>query len=105
MEKDLKANYKKAINFGIKYNVEIIGPGIAAKSNDFKGLTEPWMVDLIHNAKMLVHPYTFNTNKEIREYNSRIDGLFTDRADLALEFYGRKNKKTPQEILTELGYN
>lgn len=105
MKENLKENYKKAIQFSIQYNVHGIGPSIAGAPNNYKELTAPWMVDLIHKAKLVVHPYTFDTNKQLDTYANSIEGVFTNRADLALEFYGRKSKKSSEEILLELGYN
>ena len=105
MKENLKENYKKAIQFSIQYNVHGIGPSIAGAPNNYKELTAPWMVDLIHKAKLVVHPYTFDTNKQLDTNANSIEGVFTNRADLALEFYGRKSKKSSEEILLELGYN
>ncbi|WP_456422913.1 glycerophosphodiester phosphodiesterase family protein [Lutibacter sp.] len=104
MKGDLKENYIRAIKFGIENNVQCIGPSIAGKPNNYEELSAPWMIKLIHNAGMLSHLYTFDTNEQFKEYKDRADGVFTNRADLALEFYKRKSKHTPQEILTQLGY-
>jgi glycerophosphoryl diester phosphodiesterase len=104
MKGDLKEVYKKAISFCIENNVEIMGPSIAGEPNNYEDLTQPWMVELIQNAGMLIHPYTFDTNIQFNDYKERIDGVFTNRADLALEYYNRKSDKTPLEILSELGY-
>ena len=104
MKGDLKAVYKNAIEFAIKNNVQIIGSSIAGEPNNYEELTAPWMVELIHNAGMVIHPYTFDTNKQLIEYKERVDGIFTNRADLALEFYNRKSHTSPQGILIELGY-
>ena len=100
---DVKSNYKKAITHAINYNVQIIGPSIAGKPNNYEELTEKWMMDLVHNAKMIAHPYTFDTKEQLNKYAPYIDGVFTNRADLALKFYGR-NPKLPNLILNELGY-
>ena len=105
MKENLKENYKKAIQFSIQYNVHGIGPSIAGAPNNYKELTAPWMVDLIHKAKLVVHPYTFDTNKQLDTYANSIEGVFTNRADLALEFYDRNTEKSSEEILLELGYN
>lgn len=104
MKDSLENNYKKAIQFGIANNVHIVGPSIAGAPNNYKELTAPWMAKLVHDAGMLLHPYTFDTNEQLTEYKNRVDGVFTNRADLALEFYGRKSDKTQEAILKELGY-
>jgi len=105
MKEDLKENYKKAIRFSIQYNVHGIGSSIAGAPNNYKELTAPWMLTLIHDAGMLVHPYTFDTHTQFKEYAGSVEGVFTNRADLALEFYDRKSKKSSEEILLALGYN
>ena len=100
---DVKENYQKAINHGIKYNVQIMGPSISGQPNDYEELTEKWMVDLVHKAKMIANPYTFDTTEQLNKYGKFVDGVFTNRADLALEFYGR-NSKSSEQILLNLGY-
>jgi len=100
---DVKENYKKAIAHGIKYNVQIIGSSIAGKPNNYDELTEKWMVDLAHNAEMIVHPYTFDTKEQFTKYAKLVDGVFTNRADLALEYFNR-NPISPTKVLNNLGY-
>ncbi|MDG2194101.1 MAG: glycerophosphodiester phosphodiesterase family protein [Polaribacter sp.] len=105
MKENLKENYKKAIQFSIQYNVQGIGPSIAGAPNNYEELTAPWMLALVHDAGMVVHPYTFDTNKQLEAYANRVEGVFTNRADLALEFYDRNTEKSSKEILLALGYN
>jgi len=102
---NLKDNYIKAIDFAIKNNVQSIGTSITGEPNNYKELTAPWMAKMIHDAELIIHPYTFDTNKQLNDYKDRIEGVFTNRADLALEFYNRKSPKSSQKILIELGYN
>ncbi len=105
MKGELKEVYKRAIDFAIENNVQIIGSSIIGEPNNYKELTAIWMVELIHNAGLIIHPYTFDTNEQLNNYKDRVDGVFTNRADLALEFYNRKSKTSSQDILLELGYN
>lgn len=104
MVDDVKGNMTKAIEFCIKYNIHSMGTSIAGEPNSYKELTSLEFTKMIHEAGMIIHPYTFDTNKQLTEYKDRVEGVFTNRADLALAFYGRKSKETPQEILTNLGY-
>ena len=97
MEDDLKGNYLKVIDFCLKNNVQIIGPNKTKKPANFE--------DLVHKSGLVIHTYTFDTLEELEFYKGRIDGIFTNRADLALEFFNRKSDKSSQEILNELGYN
>ncbi len=98
-----KAFYPKTIDFCIKNNVEILGPDISNKE-DKDGLTAPWMVELIHNSGMIVHPYTFNNTAEFEKFGSLVDGVFTNRADLALLYYKRLQSNISEKVLAGLGY-
>ena len=104
MKGDLKETYIKAINFAVENNVHIIGPSIAGEPNNYEELTDIWMTDLIHQAKMNVHPYTFDTNEQLQKYSNRIDAVFTNRADLAIQFYNSKAKIDAKKTLNELNY-
>ncbi|MCK4561642.1 MAG: hypothetical protein KAT78_01935, partial [Flavobacteriaceae bacterium] len=104
MGKDLKDNYIKIINYCVNNNIEIMGPSIAGAPNNYGELIAPWMVELIHQSGMIIHPYTFNTNTEFNNYGARVDGVFTNRADLALIYFKRLELNTSESILTELGY-
>jgi glycerophosphoryl diester phosphodiesterase len=104
MKDDIKGNYIKAINSAIDNNAEIIGSSIAGEPNNYEELTAPWMADLIHSSGLQIHPYTFDTEKQLATYKDRIDGVFTNRSDLALAFYNRKSEQSPEEILIDLGY-
>jgi glycerophosphoryl diester phosphodiesterase len=104
MKGDLKQVYMKAVNFAIKNNVQIIGSSITGAPNNYEELTAPWMSRLIHNAGLLIHSYTFDTNQQLKTYKDRVDGVFTNRADLALAFYNRDSVANAKEILTKLGF-
>lgn len=96
MKDDLKGNYIKAINFSKKNNVQILGPSITKELHNFE--------DLVHKANLVIHPYTFNTIEDHTLYKGIVDGGFTNRADLSLEFHNRKSSVSPDQILTNLGY-
>ncbi len=104
MKGDLEDNYKKIIDFAIANNVHIIGSSIVGEPNNYKELTATWMAALIHKADLIIHPYTFDTNKQFNDYKDRIEGVFTNRADLALEFYNKKSETSSNGILDNLGY-
>ncbi len=104
MEDNLKQKYIDAINFGVENNVHGIGPSISGGPNNYGELTADWMADLVHSSGMHIHAYTFDTNEQLEEYKDRVEGVFTNRADLALTFYNRKSDKTAEEILNDLGY-
>ncbi len=104
MKGELKTTYQETVNFAVKNNVQIIGSSIAGEPNNYGELTAPWMTEMIHKTGMVIHPYTFDTVDQLNKYHKRLDGVFTNRADLALEFYGRKSSSSSEEILKDLGY-
>jgi hypothetical protein len=53
---------------------------------------------------MIIHPYTFNTTQEFEKYAPSVEGVFTNRADLALIYYKRLKNNISEEVLKELGY-
>ena len=93
MQGDTREMLKEVIDFAIDNNVQIIGTSIAGKPNNYFDLTLPWITKLIHRSGIIIHPYSFDTNKQLREYCKRIDGVFTNRADLALSYYGRLDEE------------
>ncbi len=104
MKGNIKETYTKAIDFAIANNVHVIGTSIAGEPNNYEELTANWMAEMIHKFDLLIHPYSFDTNQQFIRYSNRIDGVFTNRTDLALTFYKRKNNKTSKEVLITLGY-
>lgn len=99
-----KAFYPKTIEFCLNNNVQILGPDISADDKKGDGLTALWMTEMIHNSGLIVHPYSFNTTSELKKYAPRVDGVFTNRADLALLYYKRLKTNISEEVLKELGY-
>ncbi len=104
MGDDIKTDLIEAINFGIDNNVHIIGPSIAGEPNNYGELTAQWITELFHSAGMIIHPYTFDTDKQFNNYRERIDGVFTNRIDLALNIYKRQGDISPEDCFVELGY-
>jgi len=100
----IKKSYIEAINFCVDNDVQIIGSSITGEPNDYEELTAPWMVNLVHKSGIIVHPYTFNTTRDFDLYGNNVDGVFTNRADLALIFYNRMKKNISVEVLEDLGY-
>ncbi len=104
MKDNIKENYIETINYCIENDVQSIGSSVPGGTNNYGELNAPWMSELVHKAGLVIHPYTFDTVAQLTEYRDRVEGVFTNRADLALEFYNRKSDKSAEEILTELGY-
>ena len=104
------------IDFAIKTGTQFIGTNIG-ETND--GLT-PEFAAKIHASGLKCNVYSFNTNEQMGKYfgpgkgkkaRPLPDGMITNRTDLTIEFYHsrkvrkQKTDKTPEEILSDLGYN
>lgn len=104
MSDSIETSYLETINFCIENNVEVMGASLTGGNRNYGELSAPWMVDLVHNAGMVIHSYTVDDKQQLEEYGERLDGLFTNRTDLTLEYYNRKSEKSAKEILAEMGY-
>lgn len=114
--------YAAKINYGLGMGAVIIGPSIGGEPNNYDDLLEPWQGEMIHQAGMVIHPYSFDTEEQMKEYTGvkagnpvlkRADGMFTNRADETIRFYhsyfSRKisSENMPpkaEELLDTLGY-
>lgn len=97
---DLKENTPKAyaakINYAVAHGAVIIGPSIAGSPNDYADLLAPWQGEMIYRAGLAIHPYSFDTEEQMAEYTGwknrcpqegRVDGMFTNKADMTIQFY------------------
>ncbi|MCB0495969.1 MAG: hypothetical protein KDC79_07520 [Cyclobacteriaceae bacterium] len=94
---------KQALAFGKANGATIVGPSFKGEMNDYYNLMKKWMVKMYHKEGYLIHPYTFDTKKDEKEYVPLSDGQFTNRTDLLLDYYKRSHE-TVNAILNELGY-
>lgn len=115
------ATYAGFINFGIENKAVFFGPSIAGAPNNYDELLEPWQAELIHSSGASIHAYSFDTPEQMDKYyfgeaglpkpdRPLIDGMFTNLADMTLNFYHDNGLRpvgaeaTAAEILTNLGY-
>lgn len=122
---DSPAGYASFINLGVDNLAHFIGPSIAGAPNNYPELLKPWQAALIRKSKMGIHPYSFDTQDQMKKYfgdynwgNSNgfeapyLDAMFTNRAEMTLQYFIDKGvrKDAPQqvensnELLTRLGY-
>jgi len=67
--------------------------------------TWPWYTGQAHAAGLLVHPWTVDSRWEMWMVSlSGVDGFFTNRADLALAFYGKAKSIDPAALWLKIGY-
>lgn len=121
--------YASFINLAVEYNAHYIGPCIAGAPNNYPELNYPWQHNLIHQAKMKNHPYSFDTYDQMAKYfgqynfdiegGSRyqapyVDAFFTNHTDMSLQYlynFGFRDPAVapypvldPNEVLVQLGY-
>lgn len=89
----------------------ISGPSISGEPNNYSELNHAWQADLVHEAGMLNHPYSFDSVEQMEEQTERSDGFFTNRSDLTIQYLIDKGLRTgttvvpdPVETLERLGY-
>lgn len=110
MQKADSTAYLENINFAIQNNAHYIGPSIAGEPNNYSSLLEEWQAQLIHQSKMKVHAYSFDTEKQTKLYSKRTDAMFTNRSELTIRFFKNPGlKKSIPEVsalktLKELSY-
>ena len=82
-------NFKLAKNYG----AQIIGPSIAGEPNNYADLLTEQNYRWIKSQGFLIHPYSFDTPKQTQKYGKRSDGMFTNWADMTIEYYSEKKEQ------------
>ncbi len=78
-----------------------IGAGIGPMGT----LCWPWNVGSAHRHGLTVHAFTLDEPWQFRLMAwFGVDGLFTNRCDALLDYYGRPSAKSARSLLDELGY-
>lgn len=84
--------FTQAIKWALDNGAHIIGPSIAGEPNNYSELNAPWQAQLTRRSGMLNHPYSFDTNEQMKKYvgtadgDIAADGCFTNRSDLSLQY-------------------
>lgn len=110
-ELDKPGSYADILKWAQDNGAHIIGPSISGAPNDYEELDAQWQADLVHNAGMLNHPYSFDTVEQMEEHARRSDGYFTNRSELTINYliqHGMRNSdiEVPdaEATLNRLGY-
>ncbi|MFH4355559.1 MAG: glycerophosphodiester phosphodiesterase family protein [Neisseriaceae bacterium] len=112
----LPSSLKNKVLFAKKHGAQFVGPSIAA--DKVGKYASSWLHQLlfkqstwIHDQRLKLHPYTFDTAIQMENWFPYVDGVFTNRVDLALNFYKRKGLaqarpllQDAKKILEKLGY-
>ncbi|NQY11814.1 MAG: glycerophosphodiester phosphodiesterase [Flavobacteriales bacterium] len=78
--------FKTWVTFGAENGAQFIGPSINGEITNYHDLMEPWMIEIYQQAGLRIHAYTFDTPKDLDLYANKMNGCFTNRADLLLDF-------------------
>lgn len=84
--------FAQAIKWAQDNGAHIMGPSIEGEPNNYSELNDPWQARLTRRSGMLNHPYSFDTQQQMRSYVGRVsdeiaaDGCFTNRTELSLQY-------------------
>jgi len=114
---DTEEGFRAILKWARANGANISGPSISGKPNNYGELNHAWQAELVHEAGMLNHPYSFDTIAQMEEQTERSDGFFTNRSDLTLQYLidhglraGKINPEAPTVVpdpvktLERLGY-
>ncbi len=79
--------YFESLKWAKKHSAHIIGPSISGAPNQYADLLTEENYRWIRSQGFLIHPYSFDGNYQMIQYGPWSDGMFTNRADLTLEYY------------------
>lgn len=65
------AGYASLIREGLDNGAHIIGPSISGEPNNYNELDSTWQACLIRRSGMLNHPYTFDSEDQMKRYTGR----------------------------------
>ena len=91
MPSDDSLVYHQNLKFAKENGAHIIGPSIAGPPNNYDDLLSEEQFIWIREMGFLIHPYSFDTHDQTLKYGPKSDGMFTNRADLTLEYYQNKS--------------
>ena len=120
--------YASLIDLAVSEKAHIIGPCISGAPNDYPEMNYPWMDYLIEKAGMINHPYSFDSNDQMKKYFGDynfgneaevlfnppyLDAMFTNRSELTIDFFINHNVRDEaapttvpncNKLLDALGY-
>ena len=111
---ETEGGFRAILEWAKANGANISGPSISGEPNNYSELNYQWQADLVHEAGMLNHPYSFDSLDQMEEQTARSDGFFTNRSDLTLQYLIDKGLRNapgaPQTVpdpvatLERLGY-
>jgi len=87
---DKLETFQKWIEFGIQNGASVIGPSIGGLPNNYVNLLDDKHFEIIRKYNLKIHAYSFDTRIQMKEYNKKVNGMFSNKANEALFFYQNK---------------
>lgn len=97
MIKNDSNTYFENLVFAKQNGAHIIGPSIAGPPNNYSDLLTEQNVEWIKSKGFLIHPYSFDTRLQMLQYGAASDGMFTNRADLTIQYYRQTKNARPKK--------
>ncbi len=106
---DSSVSYETWLKFGVKHGATIVGPSIGGGPNNYPDLLTLWHIDIIRKYPLQIHGYSFDTWEQMRQYGNDCHGMFTNRAEETLVWYGKAKDEQQSgqravKALADLGY-
>lgn len=98
-----KAHLSSCLDFAQKLNVNLVGVSFSGENTGYFNQLEQWFIEEVKDRGIKIHAYTFDTEKDINEFAPLVDGQFTNRTDLSLD-YNKRLHPDVDEILNRHGY-
>jgi glycerophosphoryl diester phosphodiesterase len=93
MPTDNRKTYLSNLIYAKENGAHIIGPSIAGPPNNYADLLTDSHHSLIREEGFLIHPYSFDTEQQMKKYAPKSDGMFSNRAELSLAYYTNRMSK------------
>ena len=78
---------------------------VGGGEQSYANLIQPWMNQLAHERRLLVHVYTLDAPEDFTMATAAgVDGIFTNRTGALLRHYGRPAEHSEAELLHKLGF-
>lgn len=87
IQNDLLATFENKVHFGINNGANILGPSISGAPNNYSDLLTDAHCKIISKTGAHIHAYSFDTKDQLSKYMSKVNGVFSNKAEDALQFF------------------
>ncbi len=105
---DRPETFEAWLEYGKNNGATIVGPSIGGEPNHYSDLLTPENIKAIRRYGLQTHAYSFDTWEQTRRYGEYCQGMFTNRAEKTLIWYGKadweESAGRAESVLDALGY-